>query len=132
MASRNPASAGAQGNTNVTNGCINLSTDDAEQYFHSAIYGDPVETPLPGALFAPAGTSEPIEAGRTAVITNPTLYFPGAWPDIVPTDQVSDTSSGPRAPMIERRRDQERAPPPSNQKERIMPGSSGPSPHHAR
>ena len=25
----NPASAGAQGNTNVTNGCINLSTDDA-------------------------------------------------------------------------------------------------------
>lgn len=39
----NPASAGAQGNTNVTNGCINLSTSDAEQYFQSAIYGDPVE-----------------------------------------------------------------------------------------
>ena len=39
----NPNSAGAQGNTNVTNGCINLSTSDAEQYFGSAIYGDPVE-----------------------------------------------------------------------------------------
>lgn len=39
----NPNSASAQGNTNVTNGCINLSTDDAEQYFYSAIYGDPVE-----------------------------------------------------------------------------------------
>jgi hypothetical protein len=39
----NPASAGAQGNTNVTNGCINLSTEDAHQYFLSAIYGDPVE-----------------------------------------------------------------------------------------
>jgi lipoprotein-anchoring transpeptidase ErfK/SrfK len=39
----NPASSGAQGNTNVTNGCINLSTGDAEEYFHSAIYGDPVE-----------------------------------------------------------------------------------------
>src|ERR1700722_13958859 len=39
----NPSSAGAQGNSNVTNGCINLSTGDAEQYFHSAIYGDPVE-----------------------------------------------------------------------------------------
>ncbi|HEY5843654.1 MAG TPA: Ig-like domain-containing protein [Mycobacterium sp.] len=39
----NPASSGAQGNTNVTNGCINLSTDDAEQYFGSAVYGDPVE-----------------------------------------------------------------------------------------
>ncbi|WP_102144423.1 L,D-transpeptidase [Mycobacterium hubeiense] len=39
----NPASLGAQGNTNVTNGCINLSLENAEQYFHSAIYGDPVE-----------------------------------------------------------------------------------------
>ncbi|MGH3598197.1 MAG: L,D-transpeptidase, partial [Mycobacterium sp.] len=39
----NPMSAGAQGNTNVTNGCVNLSTADAEQYFGSAIYGDPVE-----------------------------------------------------------------------------------------
>lgn len=39
----NPMSAGAQGNSNVTNGCINLSTGDAEQYFQSAIYGDPVE-----------------------------------------------------------------------------------------
>ncbi|MCV7421189.1 L,D-transpeptidase family protein [Mycobacterium yunnanensis] len=39
----NPSSAGAQGNTNVTNGCINLSTSDAEQYFNTAIYGDPVE-----------------------------------------------------------------------------------------
>ena len=39
----NPASLGSQGNTNVTNGCINLSPSDAEQYFNSAIYGDPVE-----------------------------------------------------------------------------------------
>jgi lipoprotein-anchoring transpeptidase ErfK/SrfK len=39
----NPASSGAQGNTNVTNGCINLSDGDAQQYFYSAIYGDPVE-----------------------------------------------------------------------------------------
>jgi lipoprotein-anchoring transpeptidase ErfK/SrfK len=39
----NPASSGAQGNTNVTNGCINLSTSDAQQYFNSAMYGDPVE-----------------------------------------------------------------------------------------
>jgi lipoprotein-anchoring transpeptidase ErfK/SrfK len=39
----NPASLGAQGSSNVTNGCINLSLQDAEQYFHSAMYGDPVE-----------------------------------------------------------------------------------------
>ena len=39
----NPASSGAQGNSNVTNGCINLSLADAEQYFRTAMYGDPVE-----------------------------------------------------------------------------------------
>lgn len=39
----NPSSAGAQGNSNVTNGCINLSTEDAQRYFDSALYGDPVE-----------------------------------------------------------------------------------------
>jgi lipoprotein-anchoring transpeptidase ErfK/SrfK len=39
----NPNSAGAQGNSNVTNGCINLSTEDAERYFNTAMYGDPVE-----------------------------------------------------------------------------------------
>jgi lipoprotein-anchoring transpeptidase ErfK/SrfK len=39
----NPSSAGAQGSSNVTNGCINLSTDNAQEYFNSALYGDPVE-----------------------------------------------------------------------------------------
>lgn len=39
----NPNSVGAQGNTNVTNGCINLNLENSQQYFHSAIYGDPVE-----------------------------------------------------------------------------------------
>jgi lipoprotein-anchoring transpeptidase ErfK/SrfK len=39
----NPASGNAQGNTNVTHGCVNLSLADAEDYFHSAIWGDPVE-----------------------------------------------------------------------------------------
>ncbi|MEV6072699.1 Ig-like domain-containing protein [Nocardia sp. NPDC052001] len=39
----NPESSAAQGNTNVTNGCINLSTSDAQSYFPTALYGDPVE-----------------------------------------------------------------------------------------
>jgi lipoprotein-anchoring transpeptidase ErfK/SrfK len=39
----NPSTTGVQGSSNVTNGCINLSTDDAQQYFNTAIYGDPVE-----------------------------------------------------------------------------------------
>jgi lipoprotein-anchoring transpeptidase ErfK/SrfK len=39
----NPASTDAQGNSNVTHGCVNLSLADADAYFHSAIWGDPVE-----------------------------------------------------------------------------------------
>ncbi len=39
----NPDSASAQGNTNVTHGCVNLSLADAEAYFNSALWGDPVE-----------------------------------------------------------------------------------------
>lgn len=39
----NPASTDAQGYANVTHGCVNLSMADAESYFHSAIWGDPVE-----------------------------------------------------------------------------------------
>jgi lipoprotein-anchoring transpeptidase ErfK/SrfK len=39
----NPASTDAQGNSNVTHGCVNLSVADADAYYHSAIWGDPVE-----------------------------------------------------------------------------------------
>ncbi|WP_405486428.1 Ig-like domain-containing protein [Nocardia sp. NBC_00511] len=39
----NPESISAQGNSNVTNGCINLSPGDAQAYFPTALYGDPVE-----------------------------------------------------------------------------------------
>ena len=39
----NPNTTGVQGSSNVTNGCINLSLENAQQYFYSAIYGDPVE-----------------------------------------------------------------------------------------
>ncbi len=39
----NPETVGVQGSSNVTNGCINLSLANAERYFHTAVYGDPVE-----------------------------------------------------------------------------------------
>jgi len=39
----NPETVGVQGSANVTNGCINLSLSNAEQYYQTAIYGDPVE-----------------------------------------------------------------------------------------
>jgi lipoprotein-anchoring transpeptidase ErfK/SrfK len=46
----NPLSEGAQGNENVTHGCVNLSTQDAQNYFNMALFGDPVEvtgSPVP-------------------------------------------------------------------------------------
>jgi lipoprotein-anchoring transpeptidase ErfK/SrfK len=39
----NPASAGAQGASNVTHGCVNLSIENAKAYYDTAMYGDPVE-----------------------------------------------------------------------------------------
>jgi lipoprotein-anchoring transpeptidase ErfK/SrfK len=50
----NPETTGVQGSSNVTHGCVNLSTANAQEYFASAIFGDPVEvtgstTPLTGA-----------------------------------------------------------------------------------
>ena len=50
----NPETTGVQGSSNVTHGCVNLSTANAHEYYDSAIFGDPVEvtnspTPLTGA-----------------------------------------------------------------------------------
>jgi lipoprotein-anchoring transpeptidase ErfK/SrfK len=50
----NPETTGVQGSSNVTHGCINLSTANAQEYYETAIFGDPVEvtnspTPLTGA-----------------------------------------------------------------------------------
>lgn len=39
----NPDTVGDQGNSNVSHGCVNLSTSHAKEYMESSIYGDPVE-----------------------------------------------------------------------------------------
>ena len=40
---QNQGTVGDQGSVNVSHGCINLSATNAEAYFKSALYGDPVE-----------------------------------------------------------------------------------------
>jgi lipoprotein-anchoring transpeptidase ErfK/SrfK len=50
----NPASSGAQGSSNVTHGCVNLSDADAVAYYDSAIYGDPVEVTGSGVNLSPS------------------------------------------------------------------------------
>ncbi|MEO7193732.1 MAG: Ig-like domain-containing protein [Pseudonocardiaceae bacterium] len=39
----NPETTGVQGSSNVTHGCVNLSTANAQEYYATAIFGDPVE-----------------------------------------------------------------------------------------
>ncbi len=52
----NPDSTAAQGSSNVTHGCVNLSPTDARAYYDTALYGDPVEvTGTPVALSAQDG-----------------------------------------------------------------------------
>lgn len=51
--------------------------------------GETVHTDLPPALFAPGNTSEPVAAGVSAVISQPTLYWRGKTDlDVLPTDQL--------------------------------------------
>ncbi|WP_168708054.1 hypothetical protein [Actinomyces procaprae] len=50
--------------------------------------GPDVETELPPALFAPGGTSEPVTVGAAPVISSPTLYWRGAWPDVLASDRL--------------------------------------------
>ncbi len=49
----NPATTGVQGSSNVSHGCVNLSTNDAKAYYDSVLYGDPVEV---------TGSSVPLSA----------------------------------------------------------------------
>lgn len=56
-------------------------------------YGDPIpgqwlDEPLPDALFAPGGTSEPVQAGAAPVISTPTVYWPGRRVDIAAADRL--------------------------------------------
>ncbi|MGH9302732.1 MAG: L,D-transpeptidase, partial [Acidimicrobiales bacterium] len=39
----NPETTGVQGYSNITHGCVNLSTTNARKYFNTALFGDPVE-----------------------------------------------------------------------------------------
>src|SRR6478735_10202807 len=50
----NPNTVDAQGYTNVSHGCVNLSPESAEAYFKSAIYGDPVEVTGTSVQLSPA------------------------------------------------------------------------------
>ena len=48
-----PGTVSAQGSSNVSHGCINLSPDNAKAYYDSVLYGDPVEV---------TGTQVPLSA----------------------------------------------------------------------
>jgi lipoprotein-anchoring transpeptidase ErfK/SrfK len=49
----NPQTTGVQGSSNVSHGCVNLSTADAKAYYDMAMYGDPVEVTGSGVDLSP-------------------------------------------------------------------------------
>jgi lipoprotein-anchoring transpeptidase ErfK/SrfK len=51
---QNQDTVGAQGVDNVSHGCVNLSAQDAQAYFQTAIYGDPVEVTGTSVQLSPA------------------------------------------------------------------------------
>jgi lipoprotein-anchoring transpeptidase ErfK/SrfK len=51
---QNQETVGAQGVDNVSHGCINLSAENAQAYFQTAIYGDPVEVTGTSVQLSPA------------------------------------------------------------------------------
>lgn len=59
-----------------------------EDQYGEPIPGQVVESPLPPALFAPGGTSEPVAAGSAPVVSQPTLYWRGQHPDVKSSDML--------------------------------------------
>lgn len=56
-------------------------------------YGNPTytdtSTVLPSARFAPRDVIPSPEPGREPVVTEPTLYWKGVWPDVVASDRLT-------------------------------------------
>lgn len=50
-------------------------------------WANPDALPIPGCGFAPSGSTEPLEQGRSAVITTPTVYAP-AGADVLAHDRL--------------------------------------------
>lgn len=43
---------------------------------------------LPPGLLDPGGSTEPVEVGRTPVVTSPSCYWRNLWPDVVKSDRL--------------------------------------------
>ena len=76
---QNQGTVNDQGVDNVSHGCINLSASSAEEYYNSAIYGDPVEV---------TGTSVPLSS---QTVTSTTGRTPGTsgWRRAPPAAEVT-------------------------------------------
>ncbi|SIS17904.1 L,D-transpeptidase [Williamsia sterculiae] len=83
----NPETVGVQGSSNVTNGCINLSLDSAQQYFATAVYGDPVEV-----------TGTRIDLSEADGDIYDWIYDWDTWTGMSALAGEPDTSSAPATP----------------------------------
>lgn len=64
---------------------IRVEPADVDQYGET-MPGAEVQEALPAGLFAPGASSEPVAPGAAPVITAPTVYWPGQWPDVLASD----------------------------------------------
>lgn len=69
--------------TNVTR--LRAAPGGVDQYGET-MPGAEVQEALPAGLFAPGASSEPVAPGAAPVITAPTVYWPGQWPDVLASD----------------------------------------------
>ena len=66
------------------------ATTSVDPYSGEATGSDwttPDELEIPGCGFDPGGSTEPLEQGRTAVVTQPTVYAAG-FPDVLAGDRL--------------------------------------------
>lgn len=67
---------------------IRRGTQTGTDAFDRPVYGPDAEVDIDGAAFDPGGSLEPVEVGRTAVVTTPKCYWRDEIPDIVSTDRL--------------------------------------------
>lgn len=59
-----------------------------EDIYGHPIPGETISTDLPPALFAPTPTSLLTQAGIDSTSTQPTVYWPREWPDVIAGDRL--------------------------------------------
>jgi hypothetical protein len=67
---------------------IRAGTQTGVDRYGNPVYGPETELDIPGAFVDPGTSNEPVIVDGEPVVTSPTVYFPGAWPDVREDDRL--------------------------------------------